>query len=375
MAAINLNDLKTCFTFDDLLILPAATNVEPKEAKTFSALTKKINLNVPIISSPMDTVTESRMAIELAKNGAIGAVHRNMTSEKEVEEVRKVKSFEVNDEFATVDEDGKLRVVAAIGPFDVDRAIKLNTAGADAIIIDCAHAHNLNVLNSAKKIRKEISCELIVGNIATPQAAVDYLPVEPDAFRVGIGSGSICSTRIVTGVGVPQASAINEVYDVVKDYKIPIIADGGIKISGDIVKALSLGADCVMLGNLLAGTDEAAGKIVDGSVVGKDGKYKLYRGMGSKSVFTNTDRYMLSSKFAPEGVEGLVQHKGSVKDALEELRWAIKQGMGYMGAERVSDMRNKVKFVQITASSLQENYPHSIITINTELWKSLMKEK
>jgi len=375
MAAIKLNELKTCFTFDDLLILPAASSVEPKEAKTLSVLTKMIKLNVPVISSPMDTVTESSMAIELARNGAIGAIHRNMTSEKEVEEIKKVKGADVDNEFATVDEEGKLRVVGAIGPFDIDRARRLDKVGADAIIIDCAHGHNLNVLNSAKKIKKEISCELIVGNIATPQAAVDYLQVEPDAFRVGIGSGSICSTRIVTGVGVPQASAINEVYEAVKEYKIPIIADGGIKTSGDIVKALALGADSVMLGNLLAGTDEAAGKIIDGSVIGKEGKYKLYRGMGSKSVFANTDRYMLSSKFAPEGVEGVVQHKGPVKNILEEFVWAIKQGMGYVGAERVSDMKNKVRFVQITSSSLKENYPHSIIQISTELWKELMKKK
>jgi IMP dehydrogenase len=356
MSASKLNRLKRYFNLDDLLILPNASQIEPNEADINSRITKNIKLKIPIVSSPMDTVTESKMAIALAELGAIGVIHRNMSREKEISEVKKVK-------------ERGLKVIAAVGPFDQERAKALDSAGADAILTDCAHGHNLNVIKSVKNIKKEISCELIAGNIGTRKAVYDYLSVEPDALRVGIAGGSICTTKISTGVGVPLASAIEDVYFVAKRYDIPIIADGGIKTGGDIVKALALGADCVMVGSLFAGTLESPGKIIDGSSIGLSGKYKLYRGMGSKSVIKNTDRYMKSSKYAAEGMEALVPFRGSVKNLIEELACSIKQGMGYVGAKNVKELRKKSIFVFV--SRLQKN--PNVIPIETERWLNLKK--
>jgi IMP dehydrogenase len=371
--ASKLQKLQLKYTFDDLLISPNASHIEPKKVKINSRLTKNIKLKVPIISSPMDTVTEAKMAIALAKLGCIGAIHRNMSIHQEVEQVKKVKSIQPTEKNATTDENKNLRVAAAIGPFDLERAKALDAANVDAIIIDCAHGHNLNVIKSARKIKKEISCDLIVGNIATPEAVEDYLSVEPDAFRVGLGSGSICTTRIVTGIGVPQASAIHEVYLKANEYDIPIIADGGIRHGGDIVKALALGADSVMLGNLLAGCEESPGKVIDGSLFGLKGNYKLYRGMGSKSVINNIDRYMKSSKHAPEGIETLVAFKGSVKDVIEELAWSIKQGMGYVGASDIKQLREKASFVLVTPHTVVKNYLPTTIQIDAGMWKKLIE--
>lgn len=368
MAALKLERLKTRFSFDDLLILPNASSVEPKETKIDSKLTKNIKLKIPIVSSPMDTVTESKMSITLAELGAIGVIHRAMSVKREVEEVKKVKERYGNKN-STVDKNGRLRVIAAIGPFDVKRAKALDKVNVDAILIDCAHGHNLNVIKSTKKIKKEVSCELIVGNIVTKEAVEDWLPVEPSAFRVGIGSGSICSTSTVTGVGSPLASAIADVYSNAKRYDIPIIADGGIRTGGDIVKALALGADSVMVGRLFAGTTESPGKIFNGSLIGLKGKYKLYRGMGSKSVIKSTDRYLGSSKHVAEGVEAVVPFVGSVKNVVEELEWSIKQGMGYVGAKNIKELRKKASFVLISSFQKSTN----IIPIETEKWLELKK--
>jgi len=361
------------YTFDDLLILPNASSVEPLEADISSTFTKSIKLKVPIVSSPMDTVTDARMATEMAKLGCIGVIHRNMSLEMEVEEVKKVKGI-VGKKNSTIDKNKRLRVAAAIGPFDIKRAKALDKVEVDAIVIDCAHGHNLNVIKSVRKIKEEISCDLIVGNIATPEAVEDYLKVEPDAFRVGIGAGSICTTRVVTGVGVPQASAIYDVSMKAKEYGIPVIADGGIRNSGDIVKSLALGANSVMLGNILARTFESPGKVINGSVVGLKGKYKLYRGMGSKSVINLTDRYMKSKKRVAEGIEGLVPLKGKVRDVIEELSNGIKQAMGYIGAKNLDELRKRAKFVLVTTHSVIENHPHDIIRIDYRRWKELSKD-
>jgi IMP dehydrogenase len=362
------------YSFDDLLILPGPSIVEPTEASVKTFFARNIELETPIVSSPMDTVTEATLAIEMARAGGIGVIHRNMSLEKEVEEVRKVKSV-AGDGNSTVDEEGRLRVAAAVGPYDIERAKALEKAGADAIVIDTAHGHNLNVIASAKRMRKEINIDLIVGNIATSDAVEDYLVVEPDAFRVGIGPGSICTTRIVTGVGVPQASAIHDVYEKAREYGIPVIGDGGIRTSGDIVKALALGADTVMLGNLLARALESPGKVVDGSKLGLKGKYKLYRGMGSSTAIGSTDRYMGSKKHTPEGVEGLVPVSGTVREIVSSLVNGLKQGMGYIGASNIKELRIKARFILVTEKSLGENRPHDIIVIDPEKWVELQSEE
>lgn len=368
MGPSKLSDIKIGYSFDDLFILPALSSVEPNTAKLDSMLTKDIRLKIPLISSPMDTVTESSLAIALAESGAIGAIHRNMPVEREVEEVKKVKE-RVGNENSTVDGNNRLMVIAATGPFDMERAKALDSSGADVILVDCAHGHNLNVIESVNRIKKEIGCEIIVGNIATVEAVESYLPAEPDAFRVGLASGSICSTKIATGIGVPQASAVYDVYLKARNYGIPIISDGGIRTGGDIVKALALGADSVMIGSLFAGTFEAPGEVLDGSLLGLSGKYKLYRGMGSKSVIKDTDRYMKLQKYASEGMEAVVPYKGGAKELVEELACSIRQGMGYVGARNITDLRERVKFIYVPG----RQRPSDVIQIDTEKWLKLKK--
>lgn len=357
MLAFGEGALKTYVSLDDLLILPDASLVEPNEAEISSRLARDVSLEIPIVSSPMDTVTESDMAVALAELGAIGVIHRNMTVQRQVREVEEVR--------------GKgLKVAAAVGPFDLDRARAVDSAGADAVLIDCAHGHNLNVIKSAKQIKKKTSCQLIYGNIATSKAANDCLSVEPDAFRVGVGSGSICTTKAATGVGVPLASAIADVCSIAEEHGIPVIADGGMRAGGDVVKALALGADCVMIGSLFAGTKESPGKIIDGSLIGLDGKYKLYRGMGSRSVMKDTDRYIGSSKCAAEGVEAVVPFKGSAKDLVEDLAWSIRQGMGYVGARNIRELREKASFVLVSNQHTNPN----VIPIGTKKWLKLRED-
>jgi len=369
MSGSKLRGLTTCYSFGDLLILPNASGIEPHQAEVSSRFTKTIGLHIPIVSSPMDTVTESRMAVEMAKLGGIGVIHRNMSEEQEVEEIRRVKLSECKAE--TVDQEGHPAVAAAVGPFDVKRAKALDSAGVDAIVVDTAHGHNMNVVRSAKEMRKQISCELVVGNIGTSEAAEDYLDVGPDALRVGLGSGSICTTRIATGVGVPQASAVHGVYLEVRKHHIPIISDGGVESGGDIVKALALGADSVMLGKALAGCDESPGKLVEAPLPGLEGKYKLFRGMGSRSVISRVDRYMVSSKGAPEGVEGLVRVTGNVSSVTNELIQHLKQGMGYIGARNVGELRAKSRFVVVTQSGAEEGRPRLPVLLNGKDWSRL----
>lgn len=370
MGASRLVNLKTYYTFDDLLILPRASTIEPNEIDVSSKFTRHIELKLPIVSSPMDTVTESSMALTLAKIGAIGVIHRNMSLEREIEECKKVKD-QLGNTSSTKDDRGRLRVAAAIGPFDLERASALDKIGVDAVVIDCAHGHNLNVVKSVGQIRKKISSDLVVGNIATPDAIEDYLDVDPDALRVGLGVGSACKTRTVTGIGVPQASAIHDVYLRSKKEGIPIIADGGIRSSGDIVKALALGADSVMLGNLLAGCNESPGKTVDGSELGLKGKYKLFRGMGSKSIIHSVDRYLVSRKGAPEGTEALVPLRGDAEAVVRELIEGLKQGMGYIGAKNIPELKRRARFIAITSIGGKEETPEGLIPISYELWEKL----
>lgn len=336
------------YAFDDVLLRPCGSDVEPSEAELKTEAIKGLFLDLPMLSAAMDRVTEEKMAIELGRLGGLGVLHRNCPTEVQAGMVKAVKSK-------------KLLVAAACGPFDSDRALALEKAGCDAIIVDCAHGHNHRVVRSARDIRKKIrKSKVVVGNIATREAARALVSFA-DAIKVGVGPGSICTTRLVSGVGVPQLSAVMEVAEVAKRYKVPVIADGGIRRSGDIVKAFAVGASSVMLGNLLAGTDETPGKIV--RVRGK--RFKEYRGMGSKAVLKtkiSSDRYFVKDKGAiiEEGVEALIAYKGPVKHVINELAGGIRVGMGYLGAKRISDMPRKASFVYITKAAMRESQPHNL---------------
>lgn len=341
--------LKEGFTFDDVLIRPGASKMEPAEASLKTHIAG-IELSVPFLSAAMDRVTEAAMAIELGKLGGLGVIHRNCSVEEQANMVREVKK-------------AGIPVAAACGPFAADRAKALDEAGCDAIVIDCAHGHNLNVVESAKKIKKSLKhAKIIFGNIATGEAAKAVCTFA-DAVKVGVGPGSICTTRLISGVGVPQLSAILEVVAVARKYKVPVIADGGIRTSGDIAKALAAGASAVMLGNLFAGTDETPGKIVE-----KDGrKFKEYRGMGSEAVIksaSGSERYFTHGRKAvPEGVEALVPYKGPVKEIVAELVSGVQVGMGYVGARTIAEFEKKAQFIRITHAAIAEGKPHSLAGI------------
>ncbi len=337
------------FTFDDVLIRPAASAMEPAEASLKTKIAG-VELGVPFLSAEMERVTEPGLAIELGKLGGLGVLHRNCSIEDQVKMVEEVKKAGV-------------KVGAACGPFAADRAAALEKAGCDVIVIDCAHGHNLNVIASAKKIKKSLKhAKMIFGNIATAEAAKAVVGFA-DAVKVGVGPGSICTTRIISGVGVPQLSAIIDVASVAAKKKIPVIADGGIRTSGDIAKAIAAGASAVMLGNLFAGTDEAPGKIVE-----KNGhSFKEYRGMGSKAVIQSAsgkERYFTHGRKAvPEGVEALVPYKGPLGEIVADLSSGLQVGMGYVGAKSLAEFPKKAQFIRITSSSILEGKPHSLAQI------------
>ena len=484
MYSKKVQEARMSYTFDDFLLTPNASYVEPKDIDTTIELSKGIQLNIPILSAAMDTVTEAELAIAMAQEGGIGVIHRNISLERQVEEVKKVKCAEdltirdvvtitpdstildvqnkmqdelisglpvvdgeeiigiiskrdirpvlksepnktvkdiMTSDVVTVEEpitaeealniayenkverlpvlhDGKLvgiitikdilnqaqypnaardkngnyLVAAASGPFDLERAMALDQAGADIISIDCAHAHNMNVVKFTETIKDNIDAELCVGNIATAEAAEDLISMGVDALKVGIGPGSMCTTRIVAGVGVPQLTAISDVADVAADHGIPVIADGGIRYSGDVAKAIGAGADAVMLGNLLAASYEAPGDVV----VMNGKQYKKYRGMGSMGAMTSeydggADRYFQGSKskmnhtkYVPEGIEGAVPYRGTVSEILFQLVGGLKSSMGYCGAEDIADMQRKAKFVRITSSGIKESHPHDLLITN-----------
>ena len=259
----------------------------------------------------------------------------------------------------------QLRVAAAVGPFDIERAMALDKAGADAICVDCAHAHNMRVVESARRIKKMVSADVVVGNIATAEACEELVGFA-DGVKVGVGPGSICTTRIVAGVGVPQLTAIASAVDVARSAGMPVIADGGIRFSGDIAKAIAAGADCVMLGNLLAGTKEAPGRLI--TIKGR--KYKQYRGMGSLGAMAGgecSDRYFQESheigrtKFVPEGVEGAIPYRGTVSDTIYQLIGGLRSSMGYCGAANIKEMQEKAHFIRVTSSGMTESHPHDIM--------------
>lgn len=470
-----LEEARMGYTYDDVLLIPGPSRVEPAGVNVESHLTRHIKLNIPIVSSPMDTVSEAEMAIGLARLGGIGIVHRNNSREGQAEIIKKVKREESliirdlytvtpetsvkeavrlmkerriaglpvilenklvgiltnrdtrflkesvqkvrdimtkevvtgnvdlsmeqaleimnekkieklplvdgsgnlvglitakdimkreQDPLAVRDEDGKLRVGGAVGAFDLERARMLEEAGADVIVVDSAHGHNLNLIDSVKKMRKEIGVDMIAGNIATSQAAEDLISAEVDGIRTGVGPGSICTTRIVAGIGVPQLTAVAQASEVAEKHGIPVIADGGIRYSGDIVKAIAAGANSVMLGSLLAGTDEAPGTEIN--ISGR--RYKTYRGMGSLGAVMGgeNDRYgkLGSGKFVPEGVEGAVPYKGKVSDTIFQLIGGLKSGMGYTGSQTIKALREKGRFVVVTQAGITESHPHNVMLLS-----------
>lgn len=484
MFSDKLNKAPEGYTFDDFLLLPSISNIEPKDVDTRSRVSRNYNLNIPIVSSAMDTVTESDMAIAMAQEGGLGVIHRNMTIKEQVAEVEKVKSSEdltirdvittspessiheaniimdmedvsglpvvengiiigiisrrdikpiinsdaqkqvrefMTEEVVTIsesttpeealdiaydnkverlpvvqnnrivgivtirdilerkkhpyavrDKDGRFLVAAATGPFDLERAIALDNAGADIIAVDVAHAHKPSIIKSAKKMKDNIEADLLVGNIATRDAAEALITGEVDGLKVGIGPGSICTTRIIAGVGVPQLTAISSVADVAKDHDVPVIGDGGLRYSGDMAKAIAVGADSVMVGSLLAGTSESPGDVV----IMNGRKFKQYRGMGSLGAMTGgsgagTDRYfqevkgpMKHAKLVPEGVEGVVPFKGPATEVIFQLMGGLKASMGYSGAINIKEMWEKARFVRITASGMTESHPHDLLITN-----------
>lgn len=339
--------IKEGITFDDVLLVPAYSEVLPFEVCLKGRFSRHIELDIPFASSAMDTVTEANMAIAMARKGGIGVIHKNMPAEKQAEEVAKVKA------------EG-LKVAAAVGiTKDVlVRVLPLANAGVDALVLDSAHGHSKGVIDVLKAIKNTFpDIDVVVGNIATAEAAKDLIIAGADALKVGIGPGSICTTRVVAGVGMPQLTAIADVADVAGD--IPVIADGGLRYSGDVVKALAAGATCVMCGSMFAGTDEAPGEVeeVDGV------KMKGYRGMGSIDAMEagSADRYFQkgAAKLVPEGVVARVPYKGSVADVLFQLEGGLRSGMGYCGA-RDLDALHKAKFVKISPATVKENHPHDV---------------
>jgi IMP dehydrogenase len=354
--------------FDDVLLIPARSDILPTQVSTKTVLTRSIELDIPILSAAMDTVTEAPMAIALGKLGGLGVIHRNLTVEQQVAEVRKAK-------------DAGVRVAAAVGVSgDADeRVAALVAAGCDLIVVDTAHGHSAGVIRMVEKVKARHRVQVMAGNIATAEGAEELISSGADAIKVGMGPGAICTTRVVAGAGMPQITAVYDCAEVAAKHGIPICADGGIQHSGDIPKAIGAGAHTVMIGGLLAGVDESPGELV----VTPEGRMKTYRGMGSMAAMAarggspqkeqagpSRDRYGQQdvgdfSKLVPEGVEGLVPSQGPLAPLIHQLIGGLRAGMGYVGAATVEDLRTKARFVRISGAGIRESHPHSI-RITTE---------
>ena len=349
-----MDPIKEALTFDDVTLAPNYSEILPSEVDTNIKLSKYLAISIPIISSAMDTVTESNMAVAIAKKGGIGVIHRNLSIEDQVKEIKKVKAK-------------KMLVGAAVGASKQEymRALKILKENIDLIVVDTAHGHTKKVGEIIKYIKKikPNKTTLCAGNIATAEAAKYLVKLGVDVLKVGIGPGSICTTRLVAGIGVPQLSAILDVKKGIGNKKTALIADGGIKFSGDIAKALAAGADAVMIGSLFAGSKQAPGKIIN-----RKGKlFKSFRGMGSIGAMNkgSADRYFQSkqkdtSKYVAEGVEGFVKYKGPVEKIIYQLVGGLKSSMGYLGAKKIKDLRKKPKFVKITKAGFYESMVHNI---------------
>ncbi len=374
--SLSVQTLPIGLTFDDVLLLPGYSDFTRSEINLSTQLTKKIKLSIPFVSSPMDTVTEGRLAIALAKLGGIGIIHRNLTIENQVREVQKVKTQ-------------KFLVGAAIGASSFEkRAEALVKAGADVIVVDSAHGFSKGVIKATKHINKNFpKVEVISGNIATADGAKALIKAGADGLRVGMGPGAICTTRIISGMGVPQITAISQVFKIAEKQNIPVIADGGIKFSGDMVKALATGASTIMMGSFFASALESPGKIVILkreqvphrflSIFEKEQRrfsFKEYHAMGSPSAMKRGAKVKSEGEFhgkdykdrilIAEGVEGLVPVKGTVKELIEQAVGGIKSGMYYTGAKNIRELWDKAQFIKITQASLTESHPHSILVTN-----------
>jgi IMP dehydrogenase len=352
--------IKEALTFDDVTLAPKYSEILPSEVDISVTLTKDLKLKTPLLSSAMDTVTESKMAIAIAKAGGIGVIHRNLDIKKQISEIIKVKKQ-------------KLLVGAAVGagPNEFDRAKAIIKEGVNLIVVDTAHGHTKKVGEIIKFIKKlkHNKIALCAGNIATAEAAKYLIKLGVDIIKVGIGPGSICTTRLVAGIGVPQLSAILEVRNGFKNKNIKMISDGGIKYSGDLAKAFAAGADAVMIGSLFAGTDEAPGKLIK-----KHGKlFKSFRGMGSVGAMNkgSADRYFQTkqkdiSKYVPEGVEGFSRYKGNVGSIIYKLIGGLKSSMGYLGSKKIIKLRNKPNFVKITKAGFYESMVHNVDVVKND---------
>ena len=348
-------------TYDDVLLLPDASEVIPSEVKVKTRLTRNIEIDIPIVSSAMDTVTESAMAIAMAKAGGIGIIHRNLSIEDQVKHVVAAKSH------------GLVGAAVGVGQDGFKRATSLIESGVSVVVVDTAHGHHKGVLDAIAKIRKNFkNIEIVGGNVATRAGAQALINAGADGVKVGVGPGSICTTRVVAGVGVPQITAIMEAHKATVKAGIPLIADGGLQYSGDIPKAIVAGADSVMLGSLLAGCDESPGEVIE--INGK--KFKGYRGMGSLGAMQSRgeqksyskDRYMQDDvlsedKLVPEGIEGKVIYRGPVSEVIHQLVGGLRSGMGYAGAATISELQKNGHLVQITSAGLQESHPHDVLDV------------
>ena len=352
--------IKEALTFDDVTLVPKYSEILPSEVDTSIILTKFLKLKIPLISSAMDTITESKMAIAIAKSGGLGIIHRNLDIKKQVLEIKKVKKQ-------------KLLVGAAVGAGvnELKRAEAILKEKIDMIVVDTAHAHTKKVSEIIRFIKKKKSkkTSLCAGNIATAEAAKFLLKLGVDIIKVGIGPGSICTTRLVAGIGVPQLSAILNVRNGIKNKSVKIISDGGIKYSGDLAKAFAAGADAVMVGSLFAGTDETPGKLIK-----RKGKlFKSFRGMGSVGAMNkgSADRYFQfkhkdKSKYVPEGVEGYAKYKGKVDNIVYKLIGGLRSSMGYLGSKQIKYLRDKPQFVKITKAGFYESMVHNVDIIKSD---------
>ncbi|TMF74341.1 MAG: IMP dehydrogenase [Chloroflexi bacterium] len=344
---------KEGLTFDDVLLIPARSDILPTQVSTETRLTNEIRLDIPILSAAMDTVTDARLAIALGRLGGLGVIHRNLTIAEQAEEVRRAK-------------DADVLVGAAVGVAgDADeRAAALVAAGVDVIVVDTAHGHTAAVVRMVEKVKARHRVEVIAGNVATAEGTDELIAAGADCIKVGMGPGAICTTRIVAGAGMPQITAVFDCALAADRHGIPVCADGGIQHSGDIAKAIGAGASTVMLGGLLAGVDEAPGDVAETD----EGTFKSYRGMGSLGAMEarrSRDRYGQAdvgefSKLVPEGVEGRVQALGPLAAVVHQLVGGLRAGMGYAGAGTIDDLRVKARFVRISGAGLRESHPHDI---------------
>ena len=344
--------------FDDVLLIPARSDVLPAQVSTRTFLTRELALDIPILSAAMDTVTEARMAIALARLGGLGILHRNLTVDRQAAQVKECKAAGV-------------RVGAAVGVSgDADeRASALVAAGVDVLVIDVAHGHSVGVIRMVEKIKARHRVQVVAGNVVTAEGTEELIAAGADGVKIGVGPGAICTTRVVAGAGMPQITAIFDCASVAARHGIPICADGGIQESGDIAKAIGAGAHTVMLGGLFAGVDESPGEIIQTD----DGRFKAYRGMGSMgamAVRRAGDRYGQGeisefSKIVPEGVEGRVRSVGPLEPCVHQLVGGLRAGMKYVGAATIEDLRTKARFVRISGAGLRESHPHDVqITVD-----------